>query len=75
MKTVLLAILGSLALTACASTAKYSSGDSTSQGVKLALGSADGIKAGDKLKALEKGLHVRRTIKRLSLHNSWLSNG
>lgn len=54
MKTVLLAILGSLALTACASTAKYSNGDSTSQGVKVALGSADGIKAGDKIKALEK---------------------
>lgn len=54
MKKLNFGILGFLALSACASPVKYTTSDSTKDGVHIALGSKDGLAEGETVRVLEK---------------------
>lgn len=55
MKKSQVMVLGFLALSACASPpVQYSSSDSTSDGVRIALGSKDGLSEGETVRVLER---------------------
>tara|TARA_B110001454_G_scaffold219192_1_gene251146 strand:+ start:30353 stop:30712 length:360 start_codon:yes stop_codon:yes gene_type:complete len=55
MKNMIVAIVGLLALNSFgAKTVKYSPTNSNTQEVKIELGASDGLKVGDKIRALEK---------------------
>lgn len=52
-KSLVALVLG-FSISACASTAKYSSNDAVGDNIRFALGSNDGVKVGDKISVLER---------------------